>query len=1250
MKLIKRILPVIILANICAEIDYTIIQSNENKLIFEVNLNLKSEDDLKPISLLIGLPNQEYPEMLVEYGDVYDISENWNVLKSNGIRWINLQSLQNLNVGTLQIDPKNNNRQYYKKIKITCIYNNSLSKYKSPNQYQKKLLKNRVINWSIAKKWIKPFLLQKEKKILSLDGQWARFKISEDGMYTIPANVILNSGLELSNRDPRYFKLYTNSSLGRDRSSSISENINYEPISENLIEIGIYFLGESDGKIDSEDQIIFYGRGVNGINSNGLSINHHTNLYFNENNYWLFIPNNNLILGKRINDLEPSTNSAVSLEYGLSTFYEENDLINPFSGGLSWAGAAIPNNSSSTIVTSIDSPNSSLDVTASIGLLGNSSSIETQGSPNHIIDIYHQSMDDLQATKSWVGLVKTSATFSFSGNRLNNGTNLFILKNSSSNNFSQPHFDYVVGQYSRNLDDINMPYEFFSPIHSNSIRFQFNAQSEINVWDITNIASPKKVLLNINNSDIYFDAFLPQDTLSRYCVFSLTTLNIVNEIDLVENITFNSYRTTRSGVNHLIIGPQEFANVSEPLVLHRTSSEYISLEQIYNEFSGGNKDPVAIRDFIQWTQEYWQDPRPYTVLLMGDADYDYRNITQQSNIKVPTIEIGYSNNHRATDDRLAAYDGLIPNIAIGRYPAKSSEDVSAFVEKIIQYETNPMYGMWRQRVTLVADDAARPEPVHGSIATGKSHTQNSETIANLISPGIEIRKLYMMEYPEVSNSSLYGVIKPDATEELLNILSEGTSIINYIGHGSAHQWAQEKLLYQDDDLNNIITNGMLPVWIAGTCSWGHFDDLDTEAFSEEIIRMKNNGASAIISTTRLISVTSNAYFTREIFKSIFQDGLITNDPIGIVMQSVKDGSSSGELFQLFGDPAMKIALPQHSINITNISPDTLRTLDTARVYVNQEIDVGGSGIGFLSLNDADNIVTRQYSISSTNQELSYSLPGKTLFKGQFSFQGESFSALMRIPKDISYSDENGKINVYMILDEYPSREAIGSAQDIVLMGGNSVQDVSGPIISFEDENGKQLRNGDHLDRGKQLYLRLSDPIGINLTGEVGHEIIFSDVSNGNDIDITHLFIYDENSITTGKIPINYLDNDNLNFQIQAWDNANNPSQKDIKLFIINNNDIILFNVFNYPNPFKNNTQFSFEINQSAEVEINIYTLGGRKIKNIRSDYYEAGYHYINWDGKDTYGDNIANGVYLYSLKAINNGKSISKIGKVAKYQ
>jgi hypothetical protein len=258
--------------------------------------------------------------------------------------------------------------------------------------------------------------------------------------------------------------------------------------------------------------------------------------------------------------------------------------------------------------------------------------------------------------------------------------------------------------------------------------------------------------------------------------------------------------------------------------------------------------------------------------------------------------------------------------------------------------------------------------------------------------------------------------------------------------------------------------------------------------------------------------------------------------------------------------------------------------------------------------------------------------------------------MMRIPKDISYSDVPGEINIYMILEDNPSDEAIGSLQDIILRGGESVHDITGPIISFEKENGFQLRNGDHLKNREKLYLRLSDPIGINLTGEVGHEILFLNKTNENQNNITHLFIYDKNSITTGRILISDLNNENLHFKVKAWDNTNNPSEKEIKLFISDNKGLTIFNLYNYPNPFKNNTQFSFEINESAEIEINIYTLGGRKIRNIDRKFYKAGYNFINWDGKDKYGDNIANGVYLYSLKAFNDDSKVSKIAKLAKYR
>ena len=79
MKLIKRILPIIFFANTFAEIDYTILQSNEHELIIEVKLNVISEEDLKPISILIGLPDKEFPELFIEYGKIYNVSDSWYV-------------------------------------------------------------------------------------------------------------------------------------------------------------------------------------------------------------------------------------------------------------------------------------------------------------------------------------------------------------------------------------------------------------------------------------------------------------------------------------------------------------------------------------------------------------------------------------------------------------------------------------------------------------------------------------------------------------------------------------------------------------------------------------------------------------------------------------------------------------------------------------------------------------------------------------------------------------------------------------------------------------------------------------------------------------------------------------------------------------------------------------------------------------------------------------------------------------------
>ena len=63
--------------------------------------------------------------------------------------------------------------------------------------------------------------------------------------------------------------------------------------------------------------------------------------------------------------------------------------------------------------------------------------------------------------------------------------------------------------------------------------------------------------------------------------------------------------------------------------------------------------------------------------------------------------------------------GNLPELSIGRFPAKNISHVESFVEKVLYIETENIFGPWRQKLTLIADDPARPEPNHGGIATGK---------------------------------------------------------------------------------------------------------------------------------------------------------------------------------------------------------------------------------------------------------------------------------------------------------------------------------------------------------------------------------------------------------------------------------------------------------------------------------------------------------------------------------------------------
>ncbi|RPI72979.1 MAG: choice-of-anchor D domain-containing protein, partial [Ignavibacteriales bacterium] len=72
---------------------------------------------------------------------------------------------------------------------------------------------------------------------------------------------------------------------------------------------------------------------------------------------------------------------------------------------------------------------------------------------------------------------------------------------------------------------------------------------------------------------------------------------------------------------------------------------------------------------------------------------------------------------------------------------------------------------------------------------------------------------------------------------------------------------------------------------------------------------------------------------------------------------------------------------------------------------------------------------------------------------------------------------------------------------------------------------------------------------------------------------------------------------------------------------------------NYPNPFNPNTSIHFEVPNDGFVSIKIYDMLGQKVTEIFSGDTKAGKYLLNWDGKDSNGNKVSSGSYIYRMTA-----------------
>ena len=746
-------------------------------------------------------------------------------------------------------------------------------------------------------------------------------------------------------------------------------------------------------------------------------------------------------------------------------------------------------------------------------------------------------------------------------------------------------------------------------------------KNNVNIPEIINIGKTS----NFRGTPLLYIEIIPWK-IENGIIKSLTQADIsITYTTFDESITFkhpylinkNQDFSTRSintnSTEYLIIAPAIYSEAAHSIAnMHkyevnigdRINTEILFTDDISPVLS--SLTGLQIRDMIN--QHIVYNPNLKYLLLLGDISL------------IPPI-YNSSQSYPSDDYYSTPEDNMyqgIPYLSTGRIPASSLEEAQIMIEKIRKYMLEPAAGIWRSKIALVSDDVYKD----CAIKTGEEvHTEYSNNLFNRLKDIIPLNTFYGPSYDIKQTSS--GCRYPDLTSDLIQNINNGLALINYIGHGSPDTWAGERLLSQSRDLPLIKPEqNKLAIWVAGTCSFGDYSVINS--FMKELL-FNDGGAISIIATTDAIGYNSNWNYLDNFFSGI-ESFLINGDDIrlGDLVRISKNGDKK---FHNFGDPALKLPFPRKTEGlISNNNLSSINIIDEEQILFN-EVSQNSS----LIIKDKDKNITINYGFT----ELTYTIPGQTYI--QVDTEGDT--VCFHIPIDANTCEDCLIIQAYQQSDAWTNKIDIVSNLSLS-QSSNEILDFSGPKISIWQKD-LLISNGSHISSDIGLNISIEDESGINLMETIGHGIRYTFDNKDLSLIKGENFIFTNCSGGYASIPIPAsLDEGKHTFYIEAWDGVNNKSFLDLELYLdlSINKDHSIKNIYPIPNPFSNTTYFTMQLSQIPSfITISIYSLHGNLIKTIKKEVINEFSNKISWDGKDKLGYEVANGTYLYHLKAESKG-------------
>jgi hypothetical protein len=430
----------------------------------------------------------------------------------------------------------------------------------------------------------------------------------------------------------------------------------------------------------------------------------------------------------------------------------------------------------------------------------------------------------------------------------------------------------------------------------------------------------------------------------------------------------------------------------------------------------------------------------------------------------------------------------------------------------------------------------------------------------------------------------------------------------------------------------------------------------------------NGGAIALMTTTRSVFFGVNSSVGLAFYNNAFvRDAAGKPRTFGEIVEQTKNvalSSDNKRSFTLIGDPALRLAMPRLGVVTDSVNGLHYTSIDTLSAL--SKVTIKGHIVDanqVLVNNFNGTIIPSVFDKIKNNQTLAqdpgspvldFELQRNVLYKGKASVNNGYFEFSFIVPKDIALNYGRGKLSYYAFSNQ---TDAIGLDTTIIIGGidPNGLVDSIGPEISAY-LNDEQFIDGGISNEEPVLFIKLFDESGINTVGNgIGHDLMaILDEESANPIILNDYYTSDLNTYQSGQVkyPFTTLDPGQHTISVKAWDVNNNSSDVKISFTVQAAEKPLVKRLYNYPNPFSTATEFMLEHNQSCDVmdvQIQIYTIGGRLVKTIQSQVNTQGFttRGLFWDGRDDYGDRLANGVYIYRLQYQNSeGKRAEETQKL----